>query len=231
MLKVRWQFYRGGNQPPKKEWFPRRLYLRHNGAPWKQTAMLASVPGLERLELDGMTDSPVLLGEYFESDHPPSPRCDLPKFWPRIKVLSFKNVYLSHRNFEAMLRALSPALTDLHLEGVECYRGRWIDTLRAVQVAAINLTSLRLIDVRDDIWRRAKETGVDYEGSPAEWTRFFSFRFEGAKLFITFHGPAGVETLSLQRYDANMAIKLGLNMIADHVAMTQITEDHEVEEA
>ncbi|KAK4951458.1 hypothetical protein LTR10_010433 [Elasticomyces elasticus] len=27
------------------------------------------------------------------------------------------------------------------------------------------------------------------------------------------------------------AIKLGLDMIADHVAMTQISEDHEVEEA
>ncbi|KAK3625209.1 hypothetical protein LTR56_020565 [Elasticomyces elasticus] len=232
-LKVRWQFYGRGHKPPKM-WFPRRPYFGHSRAWWKHTAMLASVPGLERLELDGMTDSPVLFGEHLDPDYLPSPKYDLPNFWPRIKVLSFKNVYLSHRNFEAMLCALSPALTELHLERVGCYRGRWVETLRAIQEAAINLKSLRLIDVRDDIWRRVKESGVDHEGSPAEWERLFTFRFEGAKLFTTFHGPAGIETLSLQRYDAQMvgahAIKLGLNMIAEHTAMTQCTEDHEVEE-
>ncbi|KAK5709715.1 hypothetical protein LTR17_019535 [Elasticomyces elasticus] len=226
-LQVRWHSIKG--RPKTEVWFPRHRYFADQ--PWKSSAVLASVPGLKKLELYGMTDSPVLFGPYFDFRYSSAVK-DVPGFWPRLDTLSIKSAYLPQPDLAAMLRILGPTLTTLHLEDVECYRGRWVDTLRAAQRAAIGLKSLRLVALWDDIWRRVKDSSVEYEGSPAEWETLFTFRVEGAKLLTTFRGPNGIETLSLQRFDASMvgakAIELGLDMIEEHVAVTQHTEDHEL---
>ncbi|KAK3633400.1 hypothetical protein LTR56_015814 [Elasticomyces elasticus] len=212
-----------------KESVPQSPFVGANTPKWMTTPMLASVPQLKKLELNGMCSLKVMFGPRFCLQNAPDDDeesvdivAPMP-VRPMLETLSFATAYISHRNLKAIIRLVSPILTDLRLQDVECYEGGWIDTLRDIQDATTNLTSLRLSGLREDIARR---TWYNHDQDPsAGWETLFTCQAEGDSFSKAIEGQDGVETLSLRERTASMigpeAIKLGLDMIAEYAVLRQ----------
>ncbi|KAK5688841.1 hypothetical protein LTS10_000819 [Elasticomyces elasticus] len=223
-LRIQWYV-----QVTRKESVPQSPFIGANTPKWMTTPMLASVPQLKKLELNGMCSLKVLFGPRFSLQNAADVAeqsvdivAPMP-VWPMLETLSFATAYISHRNLKAIIRLVSPVLTDLQLQDVECYEGGWIDTLRDIQDATTNLTSLRLCGLREDIARRI---WYSHDQDPsAGWETLFTCQAEGVAFSKAVEGQNGVETLSLQERTASMvgpeAIKLGLDMIAEYAVFRQ----------
>ncbi|KAK3625206.1 hypothetical protein LTR56_020562 [Elasticomyces elasticus] len=223
-LRIQWRFHMTW-----KESIPQTPFIGAVTPKWMITPMLASVPHLKKLDLDGMCSLQVLFGPRFSLQH----AGDVDKEsidtvasmpgWPTLETLSFVTAYVSHRNLKAIIRLLSPTLNDLYLEDVECFEGAWIDTLRGIQDSATTLRSLRVRDLWEDI--RQRDRYSHNRDTSAGWEIMFTCQADGVAFSRVIEGQNGEESLSLEKRNASMAgseaIKLGFNMIAEHVVQSK----------